>query len=530
MSCLEWERDLETSEEDRSMNIDVPHSIEEDTSIPPHPQPSDSAVRFRAWVQRLSSFVAFLYVGFYLFSSLWIASHRPFWYDEISTVLIARLPDSATIWRAIGSAADVLPAGYFMLVRLFDSAFGPAEFAARIPSALALAVGLLVVFDCVRRLTDNLHALASLVLLGASLLPYYGYEARPYGLFFMLAAVQLWLWIHAPDDRKSSSVLFGLAFFLAFSLHYYSALCLVPYGAFAVSTWRPRSAPPPKLAAGVVGVMCGVLLFSREILAARTISAGFWAPPSLNALLRIFGDFFPLGLFFAALALIWVAWSARPERLLPGPMLRSERLGWYFLLIPIAGFVAAKLVTNAFYNRYFIGMLPGVALAFACALWRHFRQDPGRTVGIVLILLVGGVGRQFATMAQSWPIEPPSGAQAATKLRDARAWEPVLLRDGKTDIAVPVDGMIGLEARYYSKHPERYAFVLTPRMGVVARTNRNLAQYHPMRFWTLDDLRRSARHTALIEPSDEMIQAMIDAGLKIKPLPSTGDIHIVYLE
>jgi hypothetical protein len=346
----------------------------------------------------------------------------------------------------------------------------------------------------------------------------------------MLAATELWLWVHAPDKRKSSSILFGLAFFLAFCVHYYSALCLVPYVALEISRWRYWSARSPKLFSGICGVLCGMLVFSRQILAGRTLSEGFWAPPSLSSLLRIYGDFFPFGLFVAATALIWIAWSARREKLLLDPMLRTERLGWYFLLIPIAGFVAAKLLTNAFYNRYFIGMLPGLALAMACALWRYFRQRVRPSVGIVLIMLVVGVGRQVAITAHSWEIEPPSGVEAAVKLREALEWEPIVLKDGKQNIAVPVDGMIGVEARYYSRHPERYAFVVTPRMGVLARANRNLAQYHPMRFWGLDDLRTSARSTALIEPSQDMIQAMIEAGFRIKQLPSTGEIRIVYLE
>ena len=237
----------------------------------------------------------------------------------------------------------------------------------------------LITFDCARRLTDNLHALASLALLGCSLLPYYGYEARPYSLYFMLAAMELWLWLNTSDNGKSSTVLFGVTFFLAFCVHFYSALCLVPYAAFETSRWKPWKAPSPKLLAGILGVLCGVALFSQQIRAARTLSRGFWAPPSQGALLRIFGDFFPFGLFIGAAALLWIAWTAQPERLLLGLMLPSERVAWCFLLIPIAGYVLAKLVTNAFYDRYFIGMLPGVALALACALWRH--RHKARSVG-----------------------------------------------------------------------------------------------------------------------------------------------------
>jgi hypothetical protein len=478
--------------------------------------------------QKLSLFVGFLVVAFYLFSSLWIASHRRFWYDEISTILIARLPHCATIWKALASAADVLPSSYFMLVRFFDRALGPTELAARIPSALALAAGLLIAFDCARRLTDNLHALAGIAVLSCSLLPYYGYEARPYALYFMLAAAELWLWVHASDTRKSSAFFFGLAFFLAFNLHYYTALCLVPYAAFEASGWKPWKGPSPKLLAGILGVLCGGVLFLPQILAARTISRGFWAPPSRGALLEIFGEFFPFGLSILAAVLVWLAWTARPEKLLLDPMPRDERLGWCFLLIPVAGYVAAKLVTNAFFNRYFIGMLPGVALALACGLWRHFRHRPALSAGIVLVMLLFGVGRQVSVMAAPGAIEPPSRLIKAS-LGDALAWESTAMKDGKKNIAVPVDGLIGVEVRYYSKHPERYAFVLTPRMGVVSRTNLNLAQYQPMRLWSLEDLRAAARETALIDPTDEMLKAMADAGFHVKVV-AFKDTKVVYLE
>jgi uncharacterized membrane protein len=484
----------------------------------------------RAIVQTLSLYAATLFVAFSFLSSLWIASHRRFWYDEIFTMLIARLPDSATIWRALASAADTVPPLSFLLVRLFDRALGPPELAARIPSAVALALGLLITFDCVRRLTDNLHALASLALLSCSLLPYYGYEARPYALFFMLAAAQLWLWVHAPDNRKSSAVLFGAAFFLAFSVHYYTALCLIPYAVFEASQWKLWKAPSAKLLAAILGTLSGVAVFSRQILGARTISSGFWAHPTHNALLRIFAELFPFGLLAGAAALIFLAWTARPERTLVGPMLHSERLGWFFLLIPVVGYVAATFVTNAFYVRYFIGMLPGVAVAFACALWRRFHENPRLSVGIVLVMFFFGVSHQVYVTARPWTIEPPASEGQTARLRDALVWESIAAKDGKKNVAVPADLMLGVEARFYSQHPERYAFVVTPEIkGTNLRLIRNMAQYRPMRFWALEDLRAAARDTLLLDPNREMLKAMTDSGFRIKHLAS-DEVNMAYLE
>jgi hypothetical protein len=478
--------------------------------------------------QKLSLWIGFLLVAFYLLSSLWIASHRRFWYDEISTVLIARLPGWTVIWKAIGSAADVLPPTYFMLVRLFDGPLGPAEFAARLPSSLALAAGLLVVFDCSRRLTDNLHALAALAVLSCSLLPYYGYEARPYAIYFLLVAVELWLWCHTPDDGKWPAFFFGLTAFLAFSVHYYSALCLIPFGAIEVSRWKPWRRPSAKLLAGGLGVLCGLILFSGQILAARTVSSGFWAPPSFGVLRLAFGEFFPDGLFIGAAAVIWIAWANRSEKRIIEPMVSSERLGWYFFLILFAGFAAAKLVTNAFYNRYFIGLLPGIALAVSCALWRHFRLRPDVSAGIVLLMVLFGAGKQIVVMGRSWAIEPPSNFGGTARLSETLAWEDVVREDGKKYVAVPADIVLGVEARYYSKHPEYYAFVLTPHMTVVGRVHQNIAKFHAMRFWSLEDLRTAARDTALINPSDEILKAMTDAGLQVQQVAAKR-ITVIYL-
>jgi len=144
-------------------------------------------------------------------------------------------------------------------------------------------------------------------------------------------------------------------------------------------------------------------------------------------------------------------------------------------------------------------------------------------------MLLTGVARQISLTVQPSKITPPSSEDGPAKLSAALAWEAIVAKDGKTNIAVSADGVLGVEARYYSKHPERYAFVMTPNMGVIGRVHQNVAKYHPMRFWSLEDLRAAARTTALFDPSDEMIQSMIDAGLHVKTLKSKK-FEVVYLE
>src|SRR5579863_2145282 len=67
---------------------------------------------------------------FYLLTSLYIAAHRVFWFNELFTVHIARLAKAGTVWSALANGVDALPPPYYLLVRVFDSAFGPGDIAA----------------------------------------------------------------------------------------------------------------------------------------------------------------------------------------------------------------------------------------------------------------------------------------------------------------------------------------------------------------------------------------------------------------
>src|SRR5271166_6839736 len=85
--------------------------------------------------QRTWGFIAAgLLAAVYLLTSVLIASHRLFWYDEIFTVTISQLPDFANIWKTLAHAADMQPPTYYMLVKIFDYLPIRPEVAARLPS------------------------------------------------------------------------------------------------------------------------------------------------------------------------------------------------------------------------------------------------------------------------------------------------------------------------------------------------------------------------------------------------------------
>ncbi len=168
-----------------------------ETSSGPRSLQAEPASRTAIWTFAAAGLLAV----FYLVTSIYIAAHRLFWFDELFTLHIARLPGWTTIFTALGHGSDALPPAYYLVVRVFDSLFGPGDVAARLPSAIAMVIGLLVIFDCTRRLTDGLHGLIALSVATCSFLPYYGYEARSYAIYFMLAAMTLWVWTYTGSQQ-----------------------------------------------------------------------------------------------------------------------------------------------------------------------------------------------------------------------------------------------------------------------------------------------------------------------------------------
>src|SRR6202035_567235 len=138
--------------------------------------------------------LALLLSGFFVVSSLYISAHRKLWFDEILTALVSRLPSWSIMLKALSEIEEQTPPLYFLITRTFDQIFRHADIGLRVPSAFALGAGLLVTFDIARRLTDGLYGLIAMSFLATSFVTYYGHEARSYALYFMLAAIALWLW------------------------------------------------------------------------------------------------------------------------------------------------------------------------------------------------------------------------------------------------------------------------------------------------------------------------------------------------
>jgi hypothetical protein len=392
---------------------------------------------------------------------------------------------------------------------------------------------LLLIFDCARRLTDGLHGLIALSVATCSFLPYYGYEARSYGIYFMLAALALWAWTNQSLSPKAQAILFGLAFFAGESIHYYFGMCLLPFVLFELLRWKPGQRPSLKICAGIVGCIVPVLILSPLILSfSRKFAGGYWNRPSFLELRAIFSQIFPDGLFLLALIMIWIVLSRSDDETATPlePMPSAEVIGWLSLAIPLAAFVVS-MKTNAFYSRYFIGVLPGVAVAFAVFVSRHFRRVRQVSMGILLLLAGWGVSQQMTVVRHPDKVE-------ATGIREFLDVESSLHLEGKR-YYVFSGPLLFLEAQQYAANPDQVVLVLpsdfnhktngAPDPYQHQRLEVGLSQYYPMKIWSIDELEQHRADAALIEPDEGILRDLKRAGATVTTR-FAEPTHVDYLQ
>ncbi len=159
---------------------------------------------------------------------------KPFWYDEMFTYHVSRLPDMQTVWTALRHGADLNPPLFYAIVRASQAIFGPAELGTRFPMAVGIWVMGLAVFAYLRRRAGTSFGLAAMALLMVLPVFKYAHEGRPYGLVLGATALMFLLWSRAtePDCPRRVLYLAGIAACeaLALGVHCYAILLFVPFG------------------------------------------------------------------------------------------------------------------------------------------------------------------------------------------------------------------------------------------------------------------------------------------------------------
>lgn len=379
------------------------------------------AARAYAFADRLSEalsrkkyVVLVLFSVAYVFETCYFASRKLFWFDELFTIYISRLPDLASIWHALSEGVDANPPLLYELTRVSELLFGEGPVAARLPGILGFGIFCLCLFRFVSIRSSALGGIVSMLfplVTGAS---WYAYDARSYGAVLGFGGVALICWQGAAmRSERRLGWLVGLAGALACAMltHSYALLLFIPIGCgeLARSVSRKRVDWPVWAAIIIASAaMVPSFMLLRSVISSGGSIVGLFQP-TLPKLAQAYQSYLApaAGVLFGALVLTLAAQMSRPSAVTQpihaGKHQPHELVALFvFLLIPFFAYLAAKTTGAPFMPRYGILCIAG----FASLLGITVARRPVIATG-VLFLLAAQIGISFVQFVRSPTIPGP---------------------------------------------------------------------------------------------------------------------------
>ncbi|MBS1817565.1 MAG: hypothetical protein JSU08_06530 [Acidobacteria bacterium] len=397
------------------------------------------------------------------------ASGKPFWHDEIFTLIIATRGSLREIWAAHLAGLDLMPPLNAALTHAFIGVFGLGAVTGRLPAMIGVWAASVIGFAFVRQRRELPAALIALMLpllLGSATM---AYEARGYGLMLGLFALSMYAWSELARGRRPRLSAVVLSASLAGSIwaHYYAAINVFPI----VVGEAFRLVRTKRLDWLVIAAL-GTAMISAAPLAAlvRVASAQaatYWRHPSLGDLQETYALLLgPHAGVFAIVAvtilgvvtMLAAAQGAHTDA--PPQALAAHEVaaGVATLLIPVVTWLTGVLVTGVFVPRYALSAVFGLSTGIPLALATLGRFARVRTqAGMLLCALAFAYSYRDARPGGHASFANPVGARPA--LSGALA--------GRTPVIV--SSTLFLQVWYYASEAQRLNLYAVADPGMARR-------------------------------------------------------------
>ncbi len=339
--------------------------------------------------------------GLYLYAVSILAARQPLWFDEILTYYISNLGGPRTIVAALLAKAENHPPLDYLARHFSMSLFGGSELAFRLPSIIAMLVAALCLYVIVLRRTSMLQALVAFSLPFTTFALRYTHEGRPYAFLFASMCLAFLAW-QLVTEKPSLPRLALLTVCLSLGpySHYYGVLNYVAIGVGeAWRWWEQRKIAWPVVACFAVSVAIDGLL-APFVLHSEDFVAHFWTKVGTGEAafiyVKLLSDAVP-AIVAALIGCAVVTFFLRRE---PDPQVDTATIPRYevaaaltICLVPVTTVVLAELVTHAFYDKYLINTVIGIALVTAYLSWhlQAWRRGCALVMALVFSLWMAGV-------------------------------------------------------------------------------------------------------------------------------------------
>jgi hypothetical protein len=352
--------------------------------------------------QNLSILAVFSLI--YFATVLLRASEKYFWFDELGTVNISRLPNMNAVWQTIRHGMDYNPPLFWVLTRLAGAPFGFGLISARLPEMIGFWVACICLFAIAARRFGSTCGVIAMLFPLVTAAKYYAYEARPHGIVLGFAAIAALAWQEAHESRRRVIwlVVLGASLTAADLTHPYAVMLYIPLGlAELYRTTRTRRLDWGVLCSiGISGLVAApFLIYIVRIYRQVVDTAGTNFPPVSHATVFSFFQFLlePATLvIIVCLALFAVSHLLRKKT---APVLLEGNsylvscdvaLALSFLAMPLFALTLAFVTKGPFVDRYLLSTVIGVALlvAFGAARFDGSKWVPLTIATILAFSLV----------------------------------------------------------------------------------------------------------------------------------------------
>jgi hypothetical protein len=344
---------------------------------------------FDALVRRLEKRpYAFLGISLSIFLITSFAhAKRRFWFDELITFYICRLPTFHDVWQSLVAGIDFNPPLIYLLTRLSHQTLGVSSTTTRLPEVLFFVVMCSGIFLFVRRRCGVLYGLAAMWFPLITMAYSYSVEARPHAFVLGFCAIAMVAWQRAAEGGRRTWALALMFLSIAGFLmsHCYSVLILIPLGIGELARLAVRRKPDWILWSCIVAPIASVAVYIPMMQHMKGYSAQtMHSTPGLAAVPRFYsslfndqGGFWHETVWPIFFILVLAAFAKRSPSDSQAPQELKKVFPFHELaflvtlsLIPFFGQMLALMANSIFYDRYALSAIVGMSPLLAFFVYR----------------------------------------------------------------------------------------------------------------------------------------------------------------
>jgi hypothetical protein len=412
--------------------------------------------------------IVFLLISaLYFADTLLRASLKTFWYDELVTVYLCKLPSFGATWSAVLHGADLNPPLFYLLTRWSQHFFGEGLVATRLPEILGFWLFCICVYLFVARRLGPLRGAIAGLFPVFTLAHYYAYEARPHGILLGCFGLMMLCWQRAREGQRVFLWVLGLwlSYLSALLIHVYAVYLLIPFLIAEAISVAKRNPPNFRIMAALLLAPPCVASLYRRLYA--SFSSGGFSGIHIHLYELVQHYFvFVLGPAIVVLLflLLFLAWKQplvdAASNLMEAPSLSTAELGLALglALLPAIGVIGIKVSHAYYFDRYFLAATAGYALLLAQAtMVRGNRSFAARGLLLAMIVLLSADTLVAAYCrwhhADLDQVDPSSHIAFVPNPADPLVRDAALLRD-TTKLDILVTNEPGYLYLYYYAPPQ----------------------------------------------------------------------------